>query len=59
MAITMTNWVLTWTDPKEERHGSAVSYDEGSAKQRKQELEAAGCTEVEITEAKPGELPKV
>ncbi|MGW7081473.1 hypothetical protein ACWGH2_24690 [Streptomyces sp. NPDC054871] len=31
MAITMTNYALTWTDPQGNRHGSAVGYDEASA----------------------------
>ena len=58
MAITMTNYGLTWTDPDGTPRAASVSYDKASAEQRKQELEAAGCTQVEIVEIKPGELPE-
>jgi hypothetical protein len=56
MAITMTNYGLTWTDPDGTPRAAAVSYDRGSAEERKGRLEAEGCTDVEIVETKPGEL---
>jgi hypothetical protein len=37
------------------RHSSAVSYDEPSAKSRRADLDAAGATEIEIVQVKPGE----
>lgn len=56
MAITMQNYSLTWTDPDGTPKAAVVSYDQASAGQRKQQLEAEGCTEVEVVETKPGEL---
>lgn len=58
MTITMQNFALTWTDPDGTPRASAVAYDEPSAGQRKSELEAAGCTRIEIVEVKPGTLPE-
>ncbi len=57
MAIKMTNYVLTWTDPEGVERGSAVGYDKASAEHRRDKLEAEGCTDIVISEAKPGELP--
>lgn len=54
----MTNYGITWTDPAGVPRASAVTYDQPSPRQRKGELEAAGCTRVEIVETKPGELPE-
>lgn len=58
MAITMQNYALTWTDLNGVPHSSAVAYDKPSAGRRKQELEAAGCSDVLIAETKPGQLPE-
>jgi hypothetical protein len=56
MAITMQNYSLTWTDPAGTPRAAVVSYDKPSAGQRKQQLEAEGCTQVKVVETKPGEL---
>lgn len=53
----MQNFALTWTDTAGTPRASAVAYDKTSAERRKAELEAAGCTAVEIVPTKPGELP--
>lgn len=37
---------------------SAVAYDKPSAGRRKQGLEAAGCSDVQIVETMPGQLPE-
>lgn len=58
MTITMQNYGLTWTDPDGVRRASAVAYDEASAGQRRDELETAKATDVEIVPVKPGELPE-
>jgi hypothetical protein len=55
MAITMQNYSLIWTDPDGTARMSVVSYDKPSAEARKSELEAAGCTAVEVVAARPGE----
>ncbi|MFB7244670.1 hypothetical protein ACFCYX_19680 [Streptomyces populi] len=52
----MKNYSLTWTDPDGTPRAAAVSYDQASADDRKARLEAAGATDVEIVETKPGEL---
>ncbi|MFJ5294480.1 hypothetical protein [Streptomyces sp. NPDC088348] len=57
MAITMINYVLTWTDPDGVPRASGVGYDKASAGHQQEKLEREGCTHVEITEAKPGVLP--
>nr|WP_168504011.1 hypothetical protein [Streptomyces sp. S1D4-11]QIY92932.1 hypothetical protein HEP87_50235 [Streptomyces sp. S1D4-11] len=57
MAIAMTNYGLTWTDPDGTPRAAVVSYDKVSADRRKTEIEAGGCTSVEVDETKPGELP--
>jgi hypothetical protein len=54
----MKNFSLTWTDPDGTARAAAVSYDKASAETRKARLEAAGCTDVEVVETKPGELPQ-
>ncbi|MBL3664564.1 hypothetical protein JL475_00690 [Streptomyces sp. M2CJ-2] len=58
MTTTMQNYSLTWTDPDGVPQASAVAYDQPSADRRKTELEAAGCTGVEIVAVRPGELPE-
>lgn len=58
MTITMTNYGLTWTDPDGIPRAAAVSYDKTSADRRKAQLEAEGCTDLEVVETKPGELPQ-
>ncbi|MFJ7963109.1 hypothetical protein [Streptomyces sp. NPDC096324] len=55
MAITITNYGLTWTDPDGTPRASVVSYDQASADDRKARLEAGGATDVEIVETEPGE----
>ncbi|MFZ3562874.1 hypothetical protein ACOKM5_43865 [Streptomyces sp. BH097] len=59
MAITMENYGITWTDAEGRPHAAATAYDERSAQQRRDRLEADGCTNVEILKVKPGELPTV
>ncbi|MFF3928301.1 hypothetical protein [Streptomyces hirsutus] len=54
----MKNHALTWTDTTGTPRASAVAYDQPSANRRKTALEAAGCTDVEIVETKPGQLPE-
>ncbi|MFH9968335.1 hypothetical protein ACH4PR_44740 [Streptomyces mirabilis] len=44
MAVAMTNYGLTWTDPDGTPRASVVSYDKVSADRPKDELEAGGCT---------------
>ena len=58
MPITMQNHALTWTDPAGVPCASAVAYDRPSAVGRKQDLEAAGCSDVLIVETEPGQLPE-
>lgn len=55
MAITMTNYGLTWTDPDGTPRAASVSYDKASAEDRKKRLVAAKCKDIEIVETKPGE----
>ncbi|MFF8610869.1 hypothetical protein ACF06X_33725 [Streptomyces sp. NPDC015346] len=50
----MVNYRLHWTE-NGERRTSAVSYGLSSAEHRKQQLETAGATDVEIVKVKPGE----
>ncbi|MET9445392.1 hypothetical protein [Streptomyces sp. NPDC006610] len=52
----MQNYTFTWTDPDGRPRASAVAYDQHSADERKTELEAAGCTAVEIVPVQPGQL---
>ncbi|MER0443147.1 hypothetical protein ABR738_00900 [Streptomyces sp. Edi4] len=56
MAIKMQNYGIRWTDIGGTPRASAVSYDKTSAEDRKAELVAAKCTDVEIEETKPGQL---
>lgn len=56
MTIKMQNYGLRWTDAGGRNHASGVSYDKGSADGRKLELEARGCTDVEVLPTKVGEL---
>ena len=58
MPITMQNHALTWTDLDGVPRSSAVAYDKPSAGRRREELEAAGCSDVLIVETKPGQLPE-
>jgi hypothetical protein len=50
----MVNYRVEWTQDGR-RRTSAVSYDDASAKGRKADLEAAGATDIEIVQVKPGE----
>jgi hypothetical protein len=56
MAIKMQNYGIRWTDADGKAHASAVSYDKKSAEQRKAELVAAKCTDIEVLPTKVGEL---
>jgi hypothetical protein len=58
MTITMQNYGIRWTSPDGRAHASAVSYDKKSAEDRKAELEARGCSRVEIQATKVGQLLK-
>ena len=49
----MENFRLKWTDA-DGPHVSAVSYDGRSANRRKEELEKAGATGIEIVPVQPG-----
>lgn len=50
----MKNFKVKWTEDGKERT-SVVSYSESSAEKRKQQLEAAGATNVRVVQVKPGE----
>jgi hypothetical protein len=54
----MQNYALTWTDPDGRPRASAVAYDKPSADEQRDELQAAGCTDIEIVPVKPGQLPQ-
>ncbi|WP_328743802.1 hypothetical protein OHT57_00500 [Streptomyces sp. NBC_00285] len=58
MAITMQSYGLTWTDSDGVAWSSAVAYDKKSAEHRKQELEAAGASSIEVVPVRPGQLPE-
>lgn len=58
MATTMQNFGLTWTDPDGTPRAAAVSYDKVSGERRKGQLEAGGCTDVQVVPVTPGELPR-
>ncbi|MEU1513272.1 hypothetical protein ABZ490_14110 [Streptomyces sp. NPDC005811] len=52
------NYGLLWTDPDGTPQASAGGYDKRSAKHRRTELKAVGCTRVAIVPVKPGEVPE-
>ncbi len=56
MAITMDDYGLTWTDAEGRNHASVCHYDKKSADDRKAELEADGCTNVEVVPVKVGQV---
>lgn len=56
MAITMDDYALTWTDGNGKHHAAVSHYDKKSAEDRKTELEAAGCTAVEVVPVKVGQV---
>lgn len=58
MTISMRSFALTWTDADGVPRASAVSYDQASAEQRRDELVAAKATDIEIVPVRPGELPE-
>ncbi|MFF7142222.1 hypothetical protein ACFZB5_13370 [Streptomyces nodosus] len=58
MPTTMQNYGLTWTDTDGTPRASTVAYDKPSAGHRRADLEAAGCTNVEIIPVQPGQLPQ-
>ncbi|MER6079269.1 hypothetical protein [Streptomyces sp. NPDC001833] len=58
MTTTMINFGLTWTDTEGVHRASAVSYDKVSGERQKQRLEEASCTDVELVEVRPGQLPQ-
>ncbi|MBO7936862.1 hypothetical protein G6W55_16445 [Streptomyces sp. CAI-85] len=49
---------LLWTDPDGTPQASAAGYDKRAAKFRRAELEAVGCTSIEIVQVRYGELPE-
>jgi hypothetical protein len=49
---------LLWTDPDGVPQASAGRYDKRSAKRRRTELKAVGCTRVEIVPVRPGDVPE-
>lgn len=55
MTSVMQNYGLLWTDPDGTPQASAGRYDKRSAKHRRTELKAVGCTHVEIVPVRPGE----
>jgi hypothetical protein len=58
MTSVMQNYGLLWTDPDGAPQASAGRYDKRSAKRRRTELQAVGCTRVEIVPVRPGEVPE-
>ncbi|MFJ8929204.1 hypothetical protein ACIRLA_21765 [Streptomyces sp. NPDC102364] len=56
MAITMDDYGLTWTDADGKNHAAVSHYDKKSAEDRKAELEAAGCANVEVVSVKVGQV---
>lgn len=54
----MQNYALTWTDPDGTPRSSAVAYDKTSGERQAQNLRDAHCTDVELVEVKPGQLPQ-
>jgi hypothetical protein len=58
MTITMQNYGLTWTDTDGIPQASAVAYDQASAERQKERLEGKGCSSVEISPVRPGQLPE-
>ncbi|MEU5637494.1 hypothetical protein ACH47C_33655 [Streptomyces rishiriensis] len=58
MTSVMQNYGLLWTDPDGTPQASAGRYDKRSAKHRRTELKAVGCTRVEIVPVRPGEVPE-
>jgi hypothetical protein len=57
MTTRMQSYGFTWTDPDGTPRTSAVAYDQVSADRRRDELEAARATDIEMVPMKPGELP--
>ncbi|MEV6548027.1 hypothetical protein AB0M57_04865 [Streptomyces sp. NPDC051597] len=57
MTIKMRTFGLTWTDPDGIPRAAAVTYDKASGEERKADLEAADCTDVEVKSGRPP-LPK-
>lgn len=55
---TMQHYGFTWTDTDGTPRASAVAYDRNSANHRRQELEAAGATDIDEAPVRPGELPE-
>ncbi|MFJ4925241.1 hypothetical protein [Streptomyces sp. NPDC088736] len=55
MAITMHSYGLTWTDRDGTARASGVSYDQASAEHRRDELDKAKATDIEIVPVTPGE----
>ncbi|MDQ0681148.1 hypothetical protein QFZ66_000320 [Streptomyces sp. B4I13] len=58
MTSVMQNYGLRWTDPDGTPQASAGRYDKRSAKHRRTELKAVGCTRVEIVPVRPGDVPE-
>ena len=57
MTIRMQNFALTWTDPDGIPCSSAVACDKPSADTRKQDLESAGCSDIQIGETSRANCP--
>ncbi|GAB7110100.1 hypothetical protein JCM4814A_84150 [Streptomyces phaeofaciens JCM 4814] len=58
MSTVTKRYGLLWTDPDGAPQASAASYDKRSAKYRRTELEAVGCTSIELVQVRYGELPE-
>ncbi|MDX3800479.1 hypothetical protein [Streptomyces sp. AK04-3B] len=58
MTSVMQYYGLLWTDPDGAPQASAGRYDKRSAKHRRTELKAVGCTRVEIVPVRPGDVPE-
>jgi hypothetical protein len=58
MTSVMQHYGLLWTDPDGVPQASAGRYDKRSAKRRRTELKAVGCTRVEIVPVRPGDVPE-
>lgn len=58
MSNTTKRYGLLWTDPDGTPQASGASYDKRSAKYRRAELEAVGCTGIELVQVRHGELPE-
>jgi hypothetical protein len=58
MTTTMISYGLTWTDPDGKHRASAVAYDKVAGERRQQKLCDDGCTDIELVQVRPGQLPE-